>query len=323
MTAGHHDAYERALGDEEFRYAVRDHYRGSRDVLDALWWRAHPDQASPQGEPAPSGRVRALQRRVFAADADAAGDDAVHRALRELEAESAAEREAIDDAVLAAGQQLEGAGAARVVLVRPMSPQDDELQHDAGLAVSADGLPAAPEKPAGASRNRLRLTAGLIVAAVLGGVAGAQIVGMVAADRTEGPAAASANAKAFEIFDTHQTVADVPVIPLPDSFQPLTLRSLGSITWESVDPPAESQFYVVRAELHRVCLILLIDDPHYLSSCVGESEFTASGLTLYWTGDQALASDALAPSAGHRNWFVTWKPDGAMSVGPAAAEGDF
>ncbi|QYF72743.1 hypothetical protein [Cryobacterium sp. PAMC25264] len=318
MTPGHRDAYERALGDEEYRSAVRDHYRGSRDVLDALWWRAHPDQASPEGEPAPSGRVRALQRRVFAADADAAGDHAVHRALRELEAEIAGEKEAIDDAVLAAEQELEGSAVARVAPARPMVPRGDESQRDAGSAVSADGPPAAPEKPTVASRSRVRLAVGLIVAAVLGGVAGAQIVGAIARG-TEIPAAATTEAKAFEIFDRPQTVDDVPAVPLPASFQPLTLRTIGGISWESVDPPAESLFYVVRSDAERVCLLLLLDDTHYLSSCVGESEFAASGVTLYWTSDQGLASEGLAPTAGQRNWYVEWTSDGGTSVGPAAS----
>ncbi|WP_120339314.1 hypothetical protein [Cryobacterium soli] len=318
MTPGHRDAYERALGDEAFRSAVQDHYRGSRGVLDALWWRAHPDQPSPEGEPAPSGRVRALQRRVFAADADAAGDDTVHRALRELEAEIAGELRAIDDAVLAAEWELAGPDAARVAAARPVVPQDDYVEHDAGAAVSADGPQSAPEKPAGASRNRVRLAAGLIVAAVLGGVAGAQIVGAIARG-AETPAAVATEAKAFEVFDRPQTVADVPVLSLPASFQPLTLRNIGSISWDSADPPAETQFYVVRADPERVCLLLVIDDAHYLSSCVSESEFAASGVTLYWTNDQGLASEELAPTAGQRNWFLEWTPDGGSAVGPAAS----
>ena len=300
MTPGQRDAYQRALDDQEFRSAVEDHYRGSRDVLDALWWRAHPDQASPQGAPAPSGRVRALQRRVFAADADAAGDDAVHRALRELQAEIAGERAAIDDAVRAA-------------------EQDGALAHDGALVEDADGPPAAAEKPAGASRNRGRLAAGLIVAAVLGGVVGAQIVG-VTTHGTQPAAEATAQPKALEIFDRPQTVADVPMpgIALPASFQPLTLRSLGSISWDSVDPPVESLFYVGRADPDRVCLLLLIDDAHHLSACVGESEFAASGLTLYWSSDQGVTDGASAPAAGQRDWFVEWEPNGGMNLGPVA-----
>ena len=138
MTPGHRDAYERALGDETFRSAVRDHYRGSRDVLDALWWRAYPEQASPQGEPAPSGRVRALQRRVFAADADAAGDDAVHRVLRELEVEIAGEREAIDEAVRAADQECAGPDAIPGVLATQAA---QTRGGDAGPAGRDQGLP--------------------------------------------------------------------------------------------------------------------------------------------------------------------------------------
>lgn len=300
MTPGQRDAYQRALDDQEFRSAVEDHYRGSRDVLDALWWRAHPDQASPQGAPAPSGRVRALQRRVFAADADAAGDDAVHRALRELQAEIAGERAAIDDAVRAA-------------------EQDGALAHDGALVEDADGPPAAAEKPAGASRNRGRLAAGLIVAAVLGGVVGAQIVG-VTTRGTETPAAATTPIAALEIFDRPQTAEDVPAIALPASFQPLTLRSLGSLGWDLVDPPVVTPYYVVRADADRLCLLLMTDEEHYVSSCASETEFAASELILYWTDERGLPSDGLAPGSGPPTWFVTWSPDGGVGVGPASAD---
>ena len=95
------DAYERALRDPPFFEAVRAAHRGSWDVLDALWWASHPDDAAPSGTAAPQARVRDLQRRVFAADADAAGDPAVIGALRALESEIAREAMAIDAAVVA------------------------------------------------------------------------------------------------------------------------------------------------------------------------------------------------------------------------------
>lgn len=299
MTSGRHDVYERALHDEAFRLAVRERYRGSRDVLDALWWRAHPDRPSPRGEESPGCRVRALQRRVFAADADAAGDEAVHRALRELEAEIITEQDAIDDAVTAVFAVEQG-------------------HEDAEPAGAPQLPPAEPESPVRPSRSRVRAVAVLAAAAVLGGVAGAQIV-LALGSGADATSAAAADAPALDIFDRPQAPADVPVVPLPASFQPLTVRYLGSISWGSGPQPAESPYYGARADGDRVCLVLMIDSAHYLSTCVGESEFAASGLGLYWTNDLSLLSDGLATLSAPRNWSVEWTPNGAIGVGPAAS----
>lgn len=315
-TPDRHDAYDRALNDEAFRLAVRAHYRGSRDVLDALWWRAHPDRPSPRGEVAPGSRVRALQRRVFAADADAAGDAAVHRELRELEAEIASETDAIDDAVSAA------VSAAAPGNEDAGSPALESASAPSGAAQSgaAEPLSAEPGTPVRASPSRARAVAALVVVAVLGGLVGAQIVSAIDRGPRGTSAAASGNAVALEIFDQPRTMTDVPSVSLPASFDGLTTRSLGSISWAPGSQPAESPFYAVRADRDRVCLVLMIDDFHYLSSCVSETEFAASGLRLYWTNDRGLLSDGLAALSGPMNWRVVWTPDGVASVGPAADE---
>ena len=80
---------------------------------------------------------------------------------------------------------------------------------------------------------------------------------------------------------------------------------------------------MVRADPDRLCLLLMTDEAHYVSSCAEATEFAASDLTLYWTDERGLPSDGLAPGSGQPNWFVTWSPVGSVTVGPASSETGF
>ncbi|HAM28115.1 MAG TPA: hypothetical protein DCP11_15845 [Microbacteriaceae bacterium] len=102
------DAYSRARRDPAFLEAVRKAYAGRRDVLNALWWMSHPAEAAPDGTPSPIDQLRDLQHRVFSADGDSAGDPHAILAIRDLEAELSAEREAITAAVQAADAGRDG-----------------------------------------------------------------------------------------------------------------------------------------------------------------------------------------------------------------------
>ncbi|QYF72745.1 hypothetical protein [Cryobacterium sp. PAMC25264] len=108
------DPYEQARHDAAFLQAVTRAHRGHWDVLDALWWGVHPDEPTPDGTPSPTERLRDLQRRVFAADGDAAGDRGVADALHALETEITAERAAIAAAVAAArsGRRVPAVGTS-------------------------------------------------------------------------------------------------------------------------------------------------------------------------------------------------------------------
>ena len=58
-------ALERARADAEWLASLRSAYRGRHDVLDALWWVAHPHTATPSGLTDPADGLRELQRAVF------------------------------------------------------------------------------------------------------------------------------------------------------------------------------------------------------------------------------------------------------------------
>ena len=62
-TAEH--ALARCRDEPGFEALLRAAYRGRHDVLDALWWAAHPLTASPRGVADPASSLRELQRSVF------------------------------------------------------------------------------------------------------------------------------------------------------------------------------------------------------------------------------------------------------------------
>ena len=89
---------------------MRQAYVGRLDVLNALWWKSHPADAAPDGTPSLLNGLRDLQHRVFSANGGSAGDPDAALAIRALEAEISAEREAITAAVVIAQAEPEGQG---------------------------------------------------------------------------------------------------------------------------------------------------------------------------------------------------------------------
>ncbi|KGJ72379.1 hypothetical protein GY21_15715 [Cryobacterium roopkundense] len=154
--------YERAQVDPIFRERMRTAYVGSWDVLDALWWEAQPEETSPAGIPSPLARQKELQRRIFAADGDAAHDTASRTLLRQLDDEIRAERAALLKARTGERPAAEPDSAAFAVA----SVAD-------GAAQAASPLPGTPaaERPA-PRRVRWFVAAGLVAALAVGGSRG-------------------------------------------------------------------------------------------------------------------------------------------------------
>lgn len=321
MENTHDDPYERALHDPGFLDAVRAQHRGRWDVLDALWWATHPADTAPSGRPAPLVRVEALQKRVFAADADAVGDPDVSRTLQQLQSEIVRERTLIDAAIVAAhigeGRALAKARLPDAVVGTPAHP----------VPVPA-GPDLAPERAAGEHAapggTRLRLAAGFTVAVLLGVVIGGQLAEAASGTVPAAPASMAAfdpaTVPALAIFDRAQVAADTPRVPLPASFDPSSLRAVASVRWHPAGALAESPYYVARAESDRVCLLLMVDDAHYLSTCADVAEFARTGVGLYWTSDQAFATEEATPTPGPWNYYLEWGPAGTHAVGPAGSD---
>lgn len=304
------DPHERALHDPDFLDAVRANHRGRWNVFDALWWAAHPDDAAPSGTPAPALRVRALQRRLFAADADAAGDQVVAGLLRELEAEIVAERAFILEAVAAADAGRPAGGDLDPI------EQDDEPMLGTG--------PPGPDRTAGfGARGRravVLLTAALAAATLLGvilgaGLTGGNLDGQVAATPTAtATATGEPNVTALEIFDRTREPEDDPGILLPGQFEADSVRLISNLA--SPGTGTSVAYYAARSSSNLICLIVVMQDSDYLSTCTLAQDFPATGLRLYWKqlGIGPFADDGVAAAV---DAYVTWYPDGGSEAGMA------
>lgn len=224
----HDDAYERGLRDSVFLNTVRAAHTGQWDVLDALWWQAHPASPGPSGAPSPSASLRDLQRQAFSADGDAIGDQATAQRIRALETEIRDESRAIINALEAAhGRSRTGAARSLDDVAPPSESSQEPL-------ASPDEATTTP--PPG-NRRRLAVAAGIAAALALGVVVGAQLTDG-SADAVPSPTAppslpAEPIAAAVSVFERAQTPEDVPDRPVPNTFDLASFRSLGVIAGTS------------------------------------------------------------------------------------------
>lgn len=288
------DPYDLALADPLFRAAAAAAHTGRWSLLDALWWEWHPEEPAPSGTPSPINRLRALQRRAFAADGDAAGDHTVAQVVRELEAEIVAERAAITEAIAAARADLEDRAAGRP----PLAPTLGDAGGDPGgdpagdaavdTAAAEDAAESVAARPA---RRRLLpaliLVAALIAAAVLGGVLGNRltVTGLGAAGSGASSAGATAEpvANPAALFAQAQRPEDIPAEAVSAIFEPDSFRYLGSAGGlAEANLVGPSPFYAARAAGSLICLVAVPTGSGYLSTCAVESTYPAAGLRLYW-----------------------------------------
>lgn len=111
-------ALERALTNPAYEAALRDAYRGRHDVLDALWWAAHPLTDSARGLPDPAVEHRLLQRAAYARASDPAQANENLRRLQEAEHQLIDDAQLLADAVEAADRHSDP---------EPDEPDDVEL----------------------------------------------------------------------------------------------------------------------------------------------------------------------------------------------------
>lgn len=323
MNRQHDDLYERALRDPDFLEAVRTEHAGSWDVLDALWWASHPLDASPSGAAAPLAQVQVLQRRVFAADADAAGDHDVHGELQKLQAEVTREAAAIDAAVLAAHA---GTGAALAVIREAAGADEADAGEPADAAGAGDGFETGLDAPAptGTGRRRLLLAAGLTAAVLLGAIGGSQFSAATLLGAAPTPSATPSAVStpppiALTVFQREQIPEDLPAVPLPAEFDSPTVRALGSMGAVDADPVWTTYYYVARTTSGLVCLIVVPPQTAAISTCTMETDFPSTGLRLYWQAEGVFADTGT--STGPINSMLVWRPDGSVEAGAVGAAG--
>jgi len=314
------DPYDLALTDPVFRAAAAAAHTGRWNLLDALWWEWHPEEPAPTGSPSPISRLRALQRRVFAADGDAAGDHAVAEEVRELETEIVAERAAITAAIVAARADLERRTDDRShggpASGDPAGSTDGSTAGDP-VADPAPTADAAGRPAARPGRRRLllalALAAALIAAAVLGGVLGTRLT--VSGHGPAGSPAASATAEPpanpAALFAQAQRPEDVPAVAVSAVFEPDSFRYLGSAGGlAEANLVGPSPFYAARTTDGLICLLAVPEGSGYLSTCAAEFAYPATGLRLYWESTDFLVQMGLE--------FYSQQGDGDM-IGDVSA----
>ncbi len=332
------EVYARALHDAAFLARVRAAYTGRHNVLDALWWLSRPLDAGPSGAPAPQVLVRELQRRVYSADADPAVTADEGRRLREALHAVETDRRAIDAAIEAASAEVQKAALVDAHLFDDSQPArsagdataDDIVgqahsRNTSGVSEQADHpqpQPQPEEQPTGATRRGTMLVAiAAILAMVAGGAVGAQWLSWSQAPSAPGnepvsvapsvpPAAVEAH------FDTIQDASiDTPQTSLPEFFDPASLRLLttaeSSRDFNASSPSVHhSQIFAARSTSGLTCLVAVPPESGYASSCVVDSEFPPTGLSVYW-----VVRDS-SPESETRliNWSATWSVYGEITT---------
>ncbi|MGY4858138.1 hypothetical protein [Cryobacterium sp. AP23] len=250
--------------------------------------------AESQRDGDPEARLRALQRRAFAADGDAAGDREVARAIRELQAEIAAATGGAQSRPVASEPVRMPPGASAIG--SPPLPDAPGDPPEPPAEPPAEPGSAAAEVP---SRRWGLLVAGVAGAVALGALAGSAVTAAIhteqsasvsGAGETKVPAtddpAPNADQPVLvgEIFTRGQTPRDIPLVPMPETFAAESFRYLGSAGWTDADADGvtDSPYYAARGASGIVCLVVVPEESGYLSTCALESAYPEAGLRLSW-----------------------------------------
>jgi hypothetical protein len=273
--------YSQARDDPAFLNAVRDAYSGRHDVLDALWWEAHPADPAPSGAPSPTATLSGLKHRLFAADGGLLGDQAATQEMRDLEAQIAVDRRAIQHAIAVAARK------------ESASPVDE-----------APGAPHSKVQTASGSLGRRRMHAVFVAT----GVVAALVCGLIIGNQARGSTEPDAPLAALDIFEREQVLEDLPVQTMPKTLRTETFRELlpARFSW------TRHTVYVASDMRDMVCLIALTSDQDHVSTCAREEEFPAEGLQLSWLGtveSRDLGGRVITERA---QFYVIWMPDGSV-----------
>ena len=292
-----------------FLDTVRAAHTGHWDVLDALWWQAHPASPGPSGAPSPSASLRDLQRQAFSADGDAIGDQATAQRIRALETEIRDESRAIINALEAAhGRSRTGAASSLGDVAPPSESSQEPL-------ASPDEVTTTP--PPG-NRRRFVVAAGIAAALALGVVVGAQLTDgsadAVPSRATSPSLPAKPLAAAVSVFERAQTPEDVPDQRVPSTFDPGSFRSLGVIAGTSTSADRVS-LYAARSTSNMICVVALAAQIGHLATCALAGDFPTTGLRLYWESEVAIQSAYGSSTTSAMDRYVVWKYDGSVDGG--------
>ena len=335
--AGH--LREAAQADAALHAVLRRDYPGRHDVLDALWWRAHPLTESPAGRPDPAAALPSLQAAVYsrARSAESAPEDeerlaALQQALDQdtADLETLLEQHATPEAAaLAKTAQLLSARAEKGPLSAPdrgtfsalagtVAGDATEIEVDAGPEAGAGPENAAPRRLRGLRAGALVLAGTAIgvlslLALQASGLAGATdapggTVSTAGVSETAGPSASADDLLA--IFDGPEFVPDETAPALGGEY-----TAVHSLFGPALDAPYS--VFAARLRDDQYCLILRNADLTGTSACTTLDELVGSGLHLNATVMGALDSaDPLSASVTYDQLIdvsVDWTSAGGMS----------
>lgn len=265
------DALERVYSDPAYERALRRSYRGRHDVLDALWWAAHPLTESA-GLADPAVEVKELQRAAFARTSDPVLASENLRRLQEAQNHVAEDARLLADALDDADRLSRPPSAETQEIVADAAPRPRRklllpLCSGVALLVAIMVLPALMQPdaapgaaPAGALKPPDRVQT--------------EIVSFGSSGSVPNPLA---------VLDREQTTTDLP----PDEFHMddnvASYRALPELA------PFVQLYLARQAEPVSVCLVVVRRDQSGMSGCTTESEFSKTGIDVSGAGRYDLA----------------------------------
>jgi hypothetical protein len=250
---------------------LRTAYRGRFDVVDALWWRAHPLVPTPSGVTDPAAELETLAAAVYSRGSaleplvdfvDPVSGRTVRatengRRLRMLTIALAEDAIALDTAIEYVSERLD---------LRPHRQQPSEPYAPSAGSVTS---PSSAQRVRRTIRPRLRIAALALAGVVLAGVGISTAILKQATD-------ADVGAGVLQIFTDHARYP-VGITPdLGDRFNPESIRS--------VTPPGAAEagyaLYVAQNIDGDFCVVLRNLDRILDTRCASAVEIASTGLRL-------------------------------------------
>ncbi|MBK4346090.1 hypothetical protein [Lacisediminihabitans changchengi] len=312
-----------ATDDRSVRTRLRHRYAGRHDVLDALWWRAHPLSTAPSGRPDPALALAALRRATYArptAEPVPYTDDAgattmispAELALREAMASLTADTAALDR-VLALDH--DGLGPDPLVPALSSAALSPLALSPPPMSSPALSPPMSPPPDASArppARRRAVLT---IVGVVL--VAAAAFAFGRLAERPVPAASPNPSSSRYDggaqrgsatlaLLESAQQPQDIPPFALGTD----TISSSVHLIFDGYGPGV----VVFGALGHRdtVCMVVIVAEEQSSQTCSAADRFIDDGLRLRVTTGGRVINDSgyLVPSY----YEFRWTGDGSVSA---------
>lgn len=300
--------------DPEFEVRLRNAYDGRHDVLDALWWAAHPLTRTPHGAPDPAGELRELQRAAFSRSATESPiadlvdlvDPQTGTARRVTEAEHRL-HEAQQLLTADAHQLADAIDAVDSAMAPTTMPTNDSVQAQDNVQPKVDvqqarGIQRHDDAAPTARSLRKYLVPLASIAAVLAVILVVPALDFTAdADADPGPSGHSPTVEPIQTeiiaFDVDGNVGDpMAILERPqaaDDRPANVVLHFPSETYRALpDLVHFLELYLARAEEEGlVCLLARYSDDSGLSDCVSEAEFREGGIAIGGSGEHSLGVD--------------------------------